>query len=384
MEAGNERLFRVLGDVGSDLIATAEQRVFVRSPWRRMLPAVACLLVVAGLSLAAAPYFLTQKEAAVPPAEAEVYEEAAPVTEEPALPGTAEEPKKTQNAAVDSARITPKEQLVFWDVVYYVEAKYTLDEAAELLGEELGTVETADQEELAGAAVYMKQNAETRPDGKERPVPLEIFVEVEEGYLYCLTYYLSHEPLLEWEAVFYRWHAGKLDELVHTFVEPMEMSFCNVEYNLHTGETALIPEQQLCLFLDLLQMEQQSGTRTADLNAYLWQTESGYAIPVEDIRKQLSRYLDDFHWNPEQLPGYDPAFNAVLLEDLTPEVSAEDQPYSYLQIEPNGCSLDEENRKLVLTVHRYSGEELLAERQYQICFTAGRVVYEFIHTVYSE
>ena len=61
MEAGNERLFRVLGDVGSDLIATAEQKVFARNPWRQIIPVAACLLAVVGLSLAAAPRFLVQQ-----------------------------------------------------------------------------------------------------------------------------------------------------------------------------------------------------------------------------------------------------------------------------------------------------------------------------------
>lgn len=385
MEAGNERLFRVLGDVGSDLIATAEQKVFTRSPWRRIMPAVACLLVVVGLSLAAAPRFLVQQPGSAAPTAAPeaAVEEAAPVENQsvPADQIAADQSETEGQTAELVEPVVSGQQLVFWETVYYVEAQYTLDEAEPLLGAGLGAVEAADTEAWVGAAVYTKQNAETKSDYKERLVPLEIFVEVEDGYLYCLTYYLSDKPLMEWEGVYSRWHAGKLDELVHIFVEPIEMSACNVEYPLYTGETLLTPEQQLQLFLALLEMEQQSGTRTAYLNSYLWQTESGYIIPVEDIREQLSRYLDDFNWQPELLPGYDSDLNAVIMENLSSETDAEDQPYTYLQIEPNGCALDEERRSLTLTVQRFDSEEMITERLYVIRFDPDRIVYSEMDTV---
>ena len=56
METGKERLFRVIGDVGSDLVDTAENKVFPRSAGRRLLPAAACLAVLVGLTCLALPY----------------------------------------------------------------------------------------------------------------------------------------------------------------------------------------------------------------------------------------------------------------------------------------------------------------------------------------
>jgi len=125
MDSGNERLFRVLSDVGSDLIATAEQRTFARSPWQRILPAAACLLLVGGLALAAAPYFVARPETAYAPAAPTadaVVEESKP--EEVVIPEAVEEyaavPEVQNEAAMGP--VGAREQLVFWDTVYYVEA----------------------------------------------------------------------------------------------------------------------------------------------------------------------------------------------------------------------------------------------------------------------
>lgn len=388
MEAGNERLFRVLGDVGSDLIATAEQRTFARNPWRRILPAAACLVAAVGLSLAAMPYFRAPRELATAPAaeqEAAVEESMSePTAQDTEVGGAAEEQAVTNHAAEKAQSVQSKTQLVFWDTVYYVEAQYTAEEAEDLLGDYLGTVEQADAEANLGAAVYMRLGSEVREDYKERQVPLEIFVENEVGYLYCLTYYLTDGPLMEWEAVYFRWHAGKLDELVEMFVVPLERNLdaaqVELEYNLYDSLTELTSVQQMQIFLATLDMEQQYGTRTPDLNAYLWEGEGGYVIPVENIKLQLGKYLDAIVWQPELLPGYDAARNAVVLADLVVQ-PAEEQPGIDLRVEPTGCFLDTGSRKLTLMVQRYTGDELLAERLYVIRLDMDRLVYEYIHTV---
>ncbi len=406
METGNERLLRVLGDVGGDLIANAERKTFAPSPWRRILPVAACLILVVGLTAVAVPRFLVPKSAEkhedyaasagnLPTADG-VTEEYKQNLEEPKaepqqepetdLPGTVKEESKSDQA------LAPKEELVFWDTVYYVEAQYTKEEALPLLGAGLGTVEKADNPDLTGANVYTRQDAETREDYKERPVPLEIFVENEQGYLYCLTYYLSDEPLMEWLQAQYLWQEGRLDMLADTFVRDLEYSLyacgMDLQYNFNNGEIELPPEQLLHLFKVTLQMERQAGSRTEDLDSYLWEEGEGYLIPVEDIRKQLHKYLDAFTWKPEELPGYDSELEAVWMESLSIDGYDGYDGELYLKIKESGCALDVENQKLVLTVQRCIGEEVLEERQYVIHFQTGESFeteyarYEFIYTVY--
>lgn len=296
----------------------------------------------------------------------------------PEQPPTAE----VQNEAART-NILPKGQLVFWDTVYYVEAKYTLDEAAELLGAGLGTVETADQEALVGANVYTKQSAEVRTDDQERPVPLEIFVELEpgEGYLYCLTYYLEDGPLLEWEAVQARCYAGKVDELAKLFVFGLERNtvLTGGYADSHITADDLTAEQLLAFFQTTLEMEKYFGTRTDDLNNYCWKAEDGYVIPVEDIRRQLDKYLVGYIWQPELLPGYDPGVKAVKLEILAPETAD-----VALQVIPEQCSLDEQSKILYLTVMQDTGSGAGMQRMYYIGFRADRVVYEQIDNVLRE
>lgn len=380
METGNERLLRVLGDVGGDLIATAEQKTFAINPWRRILPVAACLLAAIGLTMAAAPHFVTQPQpaASAPMADA-VTEEDAPEM----IVGHTETENPEEQVAVPEvdyeaamAPVGSKEQLVFWDTVYYVEALYTKEEASLLLGQELGTVEAADKEENLGATVYLKQDAETRNDYKERPVPLEIFVETEEGYLYCLTYYLSDDPLMEWEAVYYRYYAGKLDELMETLVFGFEQNG-ELEYRSaqNIGEDLTV-EALLAFFQTTLEMEKRFGTRTDDLNDYLWKTDTGYVIPTGDIKRQLSKYLDAYTWDPRTLPEYDSSREVVVLETLTTETDE-----AGFELIPELCGLDEENRILRLVVSRQAEG---TQRTYHIRFDPDRVVYGQIDEILPE
>lgn len=399
METGNERLLRVLGDVGGDLIANAERKTFAPSPWRRILPVAACLVLVVGLTVVAAPHFLVPKSAEkyenygaavgnLPAADHAAKEESKPMEEPAAEEPEAEAPEDLPESIQGT---TAKEELVFWDTVYYVESQYTYEEALPLLGAGLGIVEKADRAELLEANVYTKQDAETQLDSKERPVPLEIFVENEQGYLYCLTYYLRDEPLMEWLQVVDLWQEGRLDLLVDTFVRDLDCSLyacgMDLQYNFNSGEINLPPEQLLQMFKVTLKMERQSGSRVSDLDSYLWKAGEGYLVPVEDIRNQLHKYLQEFTCRPEELPGYDPELEAVWMDTL--DVDGYDGDM-YLQIAEHGCALDVDNQKLVLTVHRCIGEEVLEERQYRVSFQTGdnfeteTARYDFIYTVHSE
>ena len=399
METGNERLLRVLGDVGGDLIANAERKTFAPSPWRRILPAAACLVMVVGLTVVAAPRFLVQQPSAekyekysnaagnLPTADHAVKEEKPLEESRTDVPNADASDQLSDNAEEEVNQVSQKEELVFWDTVYYVESQYTYEEALPLLGAGLGTVEKAERAELLEANVYTKQNAETQLDSKERPVPLEIFVENEQGYLYCLTYYLRDEPLMEWLQVVDLWQEGRTDLLVDTFVRDLEYGCTDLRYNVANGEIELLPEQMLQLFKVTLKMERQSGSRVSDLDSYLWEAGEGYLVPAEDIRNQLHKYLQEFTCLPEELPGYDPELEAVWIDTL--DVDGYDGDM-YLQIAEHGCALDVDNQKLVLTVYRCVGEEVLEERQYVIHFQTGdnfeteTARYDFIYTVHSE
>lgn len=399
METGNERLLRVLGDVGGDLIANAERKTFAPSPWRRILPAAACLVMVVGLTIAAAPHFLVQQPSAekyeeysnatgnLPTADHAVKEEKPLEESRTDVPNADASDQLSDNAQEKVNQVSQKEELVFWDTVYYVESQYTYEEALPLLGAGLGVVEKADRAELLEANVYTKQNAETQLDSKERPVPLEIFVENEQGYLYCLTYYLRDEPLMEWLQVVELWQTGRTDLLVDTFVRELEYGCMDLCYNFADGEIELPPEQLLQMFKVTLKMERQSGSRVSDLDSYLWEAGEGYLVPAEDIRNQLHQYLQAFTWQPENLPGYLPEEDAVWFGTL--DVDAYDGEM-YLKIVEHGCALDVDNQKLVLTVQRCAGEKVPEEREYVIHFRTAEgfeteyARYEFIYTVYSE
>ena len=103
-EEKQERLFRALGDVGSDLIDMAEKQTFAPSHWRKWGSLAACLAVILCLSVLALPYFpkgcgsgkssstVNESTSAADMAQDTVAEAEAEVTEEPAEEIPAEEP----------------------------------------------------------------------------------------------------------------------------------------------------------------------------------------------------------------------------------------------------------------------------------------------------
>ena len=380
METGKERLFRVIGDVGSDLVDTAENKVFPRSAGRRLLPAAACLAVLVGLTCLALPYL--QQTPQQEPAATEAPPSLEQTTELPAdetqLPQTEEDQnrKQQQDAAVP---VQPKEQLVFWDTIYYVEAVYTPEQAEMAAGDYLGTVQAADDETLVGAPVYMRLASATRADSKEREVPLEIFVQDGAQYLYCLTYYAPSGPIMDYRTAADLWSLGEPDYLASALLTPLEQCFYGGETPLEYRDAGeLTPEQLLRLFLATLQAERLLDQRTGDLDRYLWYDGSEYVIPTTDIRRQLNRYLDGYDWRPEELPGYRADLEAVVLEqlavDLTPEAV-------YVVLDPESSALDAENRTLTLVGDRYQDVRLAGRRCYQLRFTDNGCILEAVYTL---
>lgn len=373
METGSERLFRVLGDVGGDLIATAERKAFARSRWQKWLPVAACLVLLVGMGYFALPHLTAETEscpAEQPETAAPQVPAQTPETESDRTEATPSENKTTGGSEGfgEAKPIQSGAQLVFWDTIYYVEAVYEAEQAVALTDGWLGQVEAADDETLVGAEVFLRRDAATRPDSKEREVPLEIFVYSGGKYLYCLTYYDTDEPLLEWLAVQTRWYYGRLDELVETFVTPLEPYLSGRNWNEADGDDLLT------VFLATLELERAVGRRTADLDKYQWYDGEVYVIPEADLQRQLDKYLDSYIWKPETMAQYDTQRQAVVLQTLTVEGASNHA----LRIVPERCTLDEEQRKLTLVVQRYRGQALLDEWVCRIRFDADRCVYEFV------
>lgn len=393
MESGNERLFRVLSDVGGDLVATAEQKRFPASPWRRLLPAAACLLLAVGLGWMAASYISSPETAAPVPAartavaESEVEQmpdaQVAPEEATQVLPIEPDVEYEIETEPLPD--VQAREQLVFWDTIYYAEAQYTAEEAAQRQGAELGQVTQADEEALVGAAVFGCTGAETRSDMKEREVPLEIFVENEQGYLYCLTYYDRSEPLMEWEQVYYFYEQDQMEKTVEQLLTMPEAARQLLELPLNTANGDWNAEELLAFFRATVQMETMFGTRTDDLNRYLWSWDGGYAVPVADIRRQLDRYLEDYILIEEELPGYDPESQTVLLPSLNicgdtqaGEIGAVLQVVDELELGESW--LDTEARTLSVMLRCGDG----AVRQYQLQWKDVKILYTAMETVGEE
>lgn len=347
METGKERLLRVIGDVGSDLIATAEQKVFAKSPWRTWLPVAACAALVLGMGYYALPYLTVREEAspAEPPQSVEAVIDTESDKNSPPVNGSM--------ASGETALTSEKEQLVFWDTVYYVEAVYEAETAIALTDGYLGNVTAADDESLIGAEVFLRRDAATKTDYKEREVPLEILVFNGEDYLYCLTYYEMTGPLLEWMAVQSRWYSGKLDALAETFAVAAAPDF----------ETAadLNQDELLRFFLLTLELERAAGRRTADLDRYLWYNGEQYTISYGDVARQLDKYLDDHQALPENL----------TVELPTLELEREDW-----SIVPEQCRLDEEGKTLTLVLQKEN-----VKKRCVIRFEDDRCVFQQIQTI---
>ena len=346
LDPRGEWMFRAIGDVGSDLIDSAEHRRFAAGIWRRLAPLAACLVLLVGLGLLAAPLLQTPPQETAP---------ATPLPAEPSTPVLEEQESVVQE--YDDAVAVPKERLVVLDTVYYVEAHYTDAEAAPYLGEALGTVSQADRPEAEGEMAYAKKDCGVLVrDGVE--LPLELFVVQEQGYLYCLTYYAQTGPLFSEEMRQTGWQ----------FLTPL----LSLEIPLFDRAEDLSSEELLQMFLLSLELERLAGRRTEDLDCYLWQKKNAYVVPVEDLCRQLDRYLEGYVFDPEQCGAYDAGLQALVLEDLQPkEVQG---VLRLLQVEDLGETLQ-------VQVGRYptrDSDTLVELRRYEIAWTQSGCVFRSI------
>lgn len=367
LQQRQEHLFRAIGGVGGDLVDAAERRSFPPGVLRRMLPVAVCLAVVVCLGwLATVWFFGAPAEDVLAPEEKEV-----PRQEQQEK---IELPQETQEEIQISGPVAETKELLFWDVIYYAEARYTAQEAEAWLGEHLGVVEDDRWPELAGAAVYLCKDAYTRPDAQGRQVPLEIFVEEEGDYWYCLTYYYSDVPAMRWEQVLDLWNQGRTEELANQLTRVPEQARAAGELQWSGSGAEMTPQAQVSFFRVTLQMEQVQGLRSMDLNRYLWQQDGGYAVPVEELHRQLNRYVENEVWDPAELPGYSETYDAVLLSSLAWCSEAQMEAFSLPEAV---CSLDTDAKKLTVAFLQEDG----TSRVYRMRFEADRVVYELIAAV---
>lgn len=360
MEAGAERLFRAIGGVGGDLVDLAERRRYPVSRWKRLAPLAACLALLVGLGLLFAPAFHPKQEFAL-------FEDVVGP-----LPGTAEEmvQHSQTNAPAEEAEPLPTavEQLVVRDTIYYLEAVYSPEEASPHLGTRLDVVEQADRPELAGAAVYTKDGSTDRDD-----LPLEIFIQGDGCYYYALTYYAPAGPVFTREealALWSQWENSGWMALSQTFA---------LDAATFDRASDLNADELLQLFLLTLKLERELGKRTADLDRYLWLAEDGtYLVHPADLTRQLDRYLEGYHFLPEQCRAYDSDRAVLVLHSLEPT------PSHGVLIPLEHSTFDPETGVLNLHVVRCAdavSREPLELRSYEIRFTETGCILDRILSV---
>ena len=370
-EEKQERLFRALGDVGSDLIDMAEKQTFAPSHWRKWGSLAACLAVILCLSVLALPYFpmgcgsgkssstVNESASAADMAQDTVAEAEAEVTEEPAEEIPAEEPgadagpaEEFGNQEAGPAQTGARAQLTFRNTVYYVEALYSEAEGEAVLGAYLGTVEDGDRPEWTGCKVYSYHSY----DENQTEPPVDILVETAEGYLYCVTYQLRAGAPFDIVDTLYLLEHGEENAVAQRYAAVFEAAGFTFE-----DPAALSSDQLLEFFLLTLQMEREAGIRTEDLDKYLWYDAQNdcYAVPAEDVKRQLDRYLTGYVWDPPQ---------EVFRFDLAP-----------VQEEPlNLYAWDYESGVLTLTVESVMEGDMVYLHRYIIEFTDDACCYRSI------
>ncbi len=299
MDNREERLFRAIGDVGSDLIDTAEHKAFPVSPLRRFLPVAACAAILVTAALVMLPR-LKEIETVQPTASAQKSE-----TETEPLHETHPE-THPETPTIETGPAVPKERLTILNTVYYREGFYETDE---YLGERIGTVSRADNHGLEGAEVYARRDC-TWKNG----VPLEVFVKHPGGYVYCLTYFANENPL------------GQVKDLKTWQQILQETAFPAACLGMNFEHPRELTSQELYAFFTMtLALEQATGQRSENLNRYLWYRADldAYVIPKQDLTRQISRYLHDYVFVPSDCQGYDPQLEAVCVKTLVPEEQAE-------------------------------------------------------------
>ena len=332
-----ETLFRAIGDVGGDLIHMAETRTFHSSPWRRCGALAACLALVLCVSAIALPYFprgcgAATETAASPAAEAvqnskteAAAESAASKKESAAEEYLADLPQEAVENA-PAAEIQPEEDnltqavpagkaidalgwLSYRGAVYYGWGYYTEEAAMPQITRRLEDITQA-----SGVADWSRRTVYEKTAG-EHSAPDEIFVETQNGLLHCNTWHQPAEAFLNAGTAREMVENGVDEALLTTFVQIFEENFSGQFYLKPSDLTEAQLQQLYLLFLSL---ERQFGTRTyeADKAAWYVEEEAAFVIPMDDVCRTLSCYLDGYELDAAQLPNFDWEREALVLPDV--------------------------------------------------------------------
>ena len=391
-----EDLLQAIGDVGDDLLHMAEHKKFPNY-WRKWVPLAACMVLVISLSILVLPYFpmgcgsSMKEEAAMdaaapeaPAAAPESMQDAAmeesttedsadmdapaaeaPAADEPAEMETAEE--AGQPVRQDHGRI----RIVYGSTYYYLsDANAVSSEKPADLGEQIGTVEESNYEELIGHPIYIPSWDVTWFDNHAVDgvtVPQCIYVEVDGWYYYGETY--NEKTVARYTAADVQDAIDRGDDqwIIDTFVAPVEMY--GPIYFIEGSH--LEADELVKLFYATTYMN--TGTQVR-----IWQMKDhGWNIPFEDLEWRLSRFLYDFTFDPDQL-GEDQLYwyngEAVGVSVLDGEMQP--QPTDGLYLKTAGL----EDDQLYLRVGLPETDDLYDEVHYTIRFHEDSWRYESIMT----
>ena len=308
------RLFEALEGIGDDLLEQARNKRFP-NPWRRWGKIAACLALVLCLTALALPYFpigCGSAKSEAPMADASGANEKADTTEM-ASPAekpevSAEEPEMPAAEENDGAEKSMT-KFVVCGTYYYLQPQFTtpLDQPPRELGEELGTVTSADLPELVGCTVYKEQYSAVfdryAVDGQA--VTQNVFVKTAEGYVCATTENEKIVSRYSFADVEQAVEDGNADWLLETFVLPLE---AHGRGELQFTDASQLTADQLNRLIPAFAF-MNMGSTVVDL----WAEDGQLVIPVSDARFRLERFLTGFTYAPLGTEAYDPDRNAVIL-----------------------------------------------------------------------
>ena len=352
-----EKLLEALTGVGDDLLELAQNKRFP-NPWRRWGKIAACLALVLCLTALALPYLpmgCGSAKSEAPMADTSGANEKADVTEEAAPAETPELPAEEPEAPVENDGGVEKTmtKFVVCGTYYYLQPQYatSLDEPPEELGEELGTVTSADLPELLGCTVYKEQNSAVfdryAVDGQA--VTQNVWVRTADGYVRAVT---ANEKIVSrytFADVEQAVEDEDADWLLETFVRPLEE---HGRGEIQFADASQLTADQLNRLVPAF-AAMNMGVTVVDH----WAEDGQLVIPVSDVRFRLERFLTGFTYEPEGTEAYDPARNAVIL----PREAADLDESVQLTLEDAVLS---DANTLCLTVSRQDG----VRREYVIRF----------------
>ncbi len=262
-------------------------------------------------------------------------------------------------------------RIIYGSTYYYlVDSNYATSIKPADIGEQIGVVEDSNYPEMVGEPIYVPNWDVTWFDNHAvdgMSVPQCIYMEVDGWYYYGETF--NEKTVARYTAADVQAAIDRGDDqwILDTFVVPVEM-FGPIRFS----DSAFLEADQL-VRLFLASTHLNTGTQVK-----AWQMrDHGWSIPFEDLEWRLSRFLDDFTFDPNQLREYqlgtqdgEPVHVFVWQDDTEP------QPIDGLYLKYAGL----EDDLLYLRVGLPETDDLYDEVGYMIRFDADSWRYLSIET----